>query len=154
MAEDGYTNLIGADLSRVVMKQLEYRYKDYPEITLFQGTMCDTDLPENSIGAIVDKALFDALLCSGAGSLTVAQYILEVDRLLTDNGVFIVISYGSPEQRLQYLEQYDIDEPYYLPWTVEVQALLKPKEYDEEEQDSADPNSFYFVYICTKKKDM
>ncbi len=78
MAEDGYTNLIGADLSRVVMKQLEYRYKDYPEITLFQGTMCDTDLPENSIGAIVDKALFDSMLCSGAGALTVAQYILEV----------------------------------------------------------------------------
>ncbi len=31
---------------------------------------------------------------------------------------------------------------------------VKPKEFDEEEQDSADPNSFYFVYICTKKKDM
>ena len=31
---------------------------------------------------------------------------------------------------------------------------VKPKEYEEEEQDTSDPNSFYFVYICTKKRDM
>lgn len=150
MADDGYTNLVAADISRVVITQLKYRYKDYPEISFFQGTMCDTDLPEGSIGAVVDKALLDSLLCTGTGAITAAQYINEVrrclltapfwhvfqvERLLKDDGVFICISYGSPEQRLQYLEQYDIDEPYYLPWMVEVQAVCKW------------PEIFYFV-VC------
>lgn len=50
---------------------------------------------------------------------------LQAERLLDDDGVFIVISYGNPEQRLHFLEQYDIDEPHFTPWIVEVQALCK-----------------------------
>lgn len=48
-----------------------------------------------------------------------------MERLLNDNGVFILISYGNPEQRLHFLEQYDLDLPYYTPWAIEVQALCK-----------------------------
>jgi len=154
MADDGYEDLVGADLSRVVITQLKYRYQKYSSISFFQGNMTDTDLPESSVGAVVDKGLFDALLCTATGSTTVAQYINEVERILTDIGVFIIISYGNPQQRLQFLEQHDLDEPYYTPWTIEVQALLKPKEFPEEELDSADPNSYYFVYICEKRREM
>lgn len=78
MADDGYSLLVGADLSRVVITQLKYRYQDYPQISFFQGNMTDTDLPEGSFDAIIDKALFDALLCTQTGSITVAQYIMEV----------------------------------------------------------------------------
>lgn len=48
-----------------------------------------------------------------------------MERILTDIGVFIIISYGNPQQRLHFLEQHDLDEPYYTPWTIEVQALCK-----------------------------
>jgi hypothetical protein len=85
-----------------------------------EGTMLDTNLPVASFKVIIDKALFDTLLCSTVGATAISQYVFEVDRLLTDDGVFIVISYGNPEQRLHYLEQYDIDEPYYTPWYIEV----------------------------------
>lgn len=78
MANDGYTNIIAADISRVAIKQLEVRYRDMPQINFFQGTMVDTDLPEESVGAIVDKALFDSLLCTQTGPVTCAQYIVEV----------------------------------------------------------------------------
>ena len=37
---------------------------------------------------------------------------------------------------------------HHLPYAV------KPKEFPEEELDSADPNSYYFVYICEKRRDM
>lgn len=148
MADDGYESLVAGDWSRVVMAQLKYRYRDYPNISFFQGNMTDTDLPEGSFGAIIDKALFDSMLCTQTSAVTVAQYIFEVrpstslfrcvhcpshflfgfqcERLLDDTGVLIIISYGSPEQRLHFLEQYDIDEPHFTPWIVEVQALRKP----------------------------
>lgn len=83
MADDGYTDLVGADLSRVVMTQLKYRYQDYPQISFFQGTLTDTDLPEGSFGAVVDKGLFDALLCTQSGALTVGQYVYEVKDLFS-----------------------------------------------------------------------
>jgi EEF1A lysine methyltransferase 4 len=125
MADDGYEDVVASDWSRVVIAQLKYRYRDVPQISYFQGNMIDTDLPEGIYSAIIDKALFDSLLCSQASSTTVAQYVYEVERLLNDDGVFIIISYGNPEQRLHFLEQYDIDEPHFTPWIVEVQALCK-----------------------------
>lgn len=51
-------------------------------IYFLQGTMTDTDLPAESFGAIIDKALFDSLLCTETGSVTVAQYIFEVSNLI------------------------------------------------------------------------
>lgn len=125
MADDGYEQLTGLDISRVCIAQLRYRYKDYPQITLRNGNVTDTDLPEGSFGAIIDKALFDSLLCTQTSHITIAQYLYEVERLLHDEGVFIVISHGSPEQRLPLLEQYDIDEPQFTPWVIEVQGLSK-----------------------------
>jgi hypothetical protein len=53
------------------------------------------------------------------------HYTVQVERILTEIGVFIIISYGNPQQRLHFLEQHDLDEPYYTPWTIEVQALCK-----------------------------
>lgn len=154
MADDGYTKLIANDFSRVVLKQLEYRYADYPQISYFHGTMTDTDIPRESIRAVIDKALFDSMLCTQTGPVNIAQYVNEVERILDDDGVFIIISHGNPETRLIYLEQYDIDEPYFTPWVVEVQALMKPREHDLEEFDPNDPNSMYFVYICRKTREL
>lgn len=144
MVDDGYKNVVCSDLSRVVIDQLKFRYRDRTEISFFQGTMTDTDLPAGSLNAVVDKALFDTLLCTQTGPVTVQQYVVEVimecvlkasrttlflccqvERLLDDNGVFIIISYGNPEQRLQYLEQYDVDEPHFTPWVIEVIAIGK-----------------------------
>lgn len=32
--------------------------------------------------------------------------------------------------------------------------IVKPKEFEDEIQDTSDPNSFYFIYVCRKKRDM
>ncbi len=82
MADDGYERLVGADWSRVALAQLKYRYRDYPQISLFQGNMTDTDLPEGQFGAVIDKALFDSLLCTQTSSISIHQYIYEVNDAL------------------------------------------------------------------------
>lgn len=154
LVADGYERVTGLDISRVAIAQLKYRYKDYQEIDLINANMTDTDLPEGSYGAIVDKALFDSLLCSQTTTTTIAQYLFEVERLLDDEGVFIIISHGTPEQRLPMLEQYDIEEPHFTPWVVEVQALLKPRDHPEEVLNPQDPASMYFIYVCKKTREL
>jgi hypothetical protein len=49
----------------------------------------------------------------------------EVERLLNETGVFFLVSHGTPEDNIPMLEQYDIDEPYFTPWGLEVQGLGK-----------------------------
>jgi hypothetical protein len=79
---------------------------------------CDTNLPEYSFDAIIDKGLLDSIVCGQCGAIDVQVYIIEIERLLKDTGVFIVVSHGNPDERLHFLEQYDIDELYYTPWEV------------------------------------
>lgn len=78
MVSDGYTNVVGADLSRVVIEQMKSRCSDIPEISFFQGNMMDTDLPEKTYDAIIDKALFDSIVCSHLGTADCAMYVKEV----------------------------------------------------------------------------
>lgn len=80
MVDDGFKNVVCSDISRVVIDQLKFRYREREEISFFQGTMTDTDLPASSINAIVDKALFDTLLCTQTGPVTVKQYVVEVNK--------------------------------------------------------------------------
>lgn len=35
-----------------------------------------------------------------------------------------------------------------------MQGLIKPNEYENEVLDEEDPDSMYFIYICTKQEDM
>lgn len=69
---------MGADLSRVVLRQMKSRTESFPEITYFQGNMMDTDLPKKSFDAIIDKGLFDSLLCSHLGEVECNIYVQEV----------------------------------------------------------------------------
>jgi 2-polyprenyl-3-methyl-5-hydroxy-6-metoxy-1,4-benzoquinol methylase len=71
MALDGYTNIVGADISRVVIAQLRIRLAKYPQISFFQGQITDTNLKEESFDAIIDKALLDSLLCMYTSKLII-----------------------------------------------------------------------------------
>lgn len=78
MAMEGYENLVGADISRVVIEQMRSRSSKFPEITFFRGNMIDTDLPERSFDAIIDKGLFDSFICNHLGVSEVEAYVREV----------------------------------------------------------------------------
>jgi SAM-dependent methyltransferase len=125
MAIGGYQKLVGIDFSRVVLNQMGVRCNDLPEISFVLGNVVDTDFPSEFFNGIIDKACFDAIICHEEGSSKATQYIDEVVRILTDTGIFILISHGNPEAILPYLWQVDIDLPYYTPWTVKVDAIGK-----------------------------
>mmetsp|Transcript_18028 Transcript_18028/g.30167 ORF Transcript_18028/g.30167 Transcript_18028/m.30167 type:complete len:278 (-) Transcript_18028:278-1111(-) len=148
LADDGFTDITGVDWSRVVIDQLKTRCKDYDEIQLKCLNMQDTNLPKDSYDCIIDKGLLDSIICNMQSTTAVANYITEVERLLVEDGIFIVISMGTPDERLKYIEHYDIDVPNFTPWYTDVIAMDKPRIVESEELDPDDMNSYYFVYIC------
>lgn len=151
MISDGYTEIVGVDFSRVVIEQMKSRCIDYPEITFFTGNMLDTDLPAKTFDAIIDKGLFDSLICAHLGQAESQQFILECNRLLKDTGVLVIISIGDPKERLPFLEHYDLDDlNTFTPWYVDVSTIEKPLEHEDEELNPNDPSSYYWVYCCAK----
>lgn len=72
--------------------------------------------------------------------------VSEIYRVLKQNGVYIIISYGQPEYRLNYLEKPEFE------WTVKVQQIAKPtitSSVSIASEDKESPNVHY-VYICRK----
>ena len=60
--------------------------------------------PDTSFGGVIDKGTLDSLLCGENSTENIRRYCTEVTRVLKPGGAFIVVSYGSPENRLSYLE--------------------------------------------------
>ena len=62
-------------------------------------------IPEDCFDIIIDKALFDTLLCYENNLNKVEEYLSEIYRVIKLNGVFIIISHGLPLSRLDYFDQ-------------------------------------------------
>ena len=62
--------------------------------------------PNNCFNCIIDKGLFDSLLCSELDNiLSAKQYLREMYRMLKPGGYFIMVSHSSPDTRLGYLRK-------------------------------------------------
>jgi hypothetical protein len=59
--------------------------------------------PENSFDLAIDKSTIDALLCGDMSFLNVAIMTKEVQRILNTGGIYLIISYGQPENRIAHL---------------------------------------------------
>lgn len=53
----------------------------------------------------IDKSTIDALLCGEHSFINVAKMTKEVQRVLKQGGIYMVISYGQPENRIFHLER-------------------------------------------------
>ena len=53
----------------------------------------------------IDKSTIDALLCGEHSFVNVAKMTKEVQRVLKEGGIYMIISYGQPENRIFHLER-------------------------------------------------
>lgn len=83
----------------------------------------DIKYPDSTFDLAVDKSTIDALLCGEKSFVNVAIMLKEVQRVLKDGGVYMIISYGQPENRVFHLERehlsfeiniYTIKKDYYI----------------------------------------
>ena len=57
----------------------------------------DLKYEDETFDMAIDKSTIDALLCGDSAFLQVATMCKEVQRVLKPKGVYLVISYGKPE---------------------------------------------------------
>ena len=61
---------------------------------------------ENGVyDCVLDKGTLDCILCGESSTTNSHKMLSEINRVLNSGGVYIVISYGQPDQRLLYLDK-------------------------------------------------
>ncbi len=144
MYEDGYTHITNVDISRVVVDQMLERHRGKTSMAWRQMNICALDFADASFNVVLDKGTLDSILC-GEGSINnVANMCMEVSRVLKPDGVFLIVSYGIPDNRLQYLQE----ETY--KWRVSVHTVPKPSCSSLVAADPKDKANVHYVYICQK----
>lgn len=63
----------------------------------------DLKYKDETFDLAIDKSTIDALLCGDHSFLNVALMTKEVQRVLKTGGVYLIISYGQPENRVMHL---------------------------------------------------
>lgn len=71
--------------------------------------------PDKHFNMVLDKSTIDALCCSEAPIVDVAMMLKEVYRVLKEDGVYFVVSYARPENRLEHLKRDHVS------WDIDVQ---------------------------------
>ena len=145
MFEDGYTSITNVDVSRVVIDQMVERYKDKPTLQWQQMNVTALDFPDETFDVVIAKATVDAILCGEGSTANIAKMCSEITRVLRPTGVFVIISYGVPDNRLNYIDKEDI-----YSWTVTTHTVAKPTVSAAAVPSAEDANGVHYVYVCSK----
>ena len=103
------------------------------------------DFPDSAFGSVLDKGTMDSILCAEGSLILASKCLLEISRVLQPKGVFICISHGHPNIRMQVLEK-----PEYG-WQVTVHNVPKPVLKLGRENVQEEENVFHYVYVCRRE---
>lgn len=141
----GYTSITNIDISRVVIDIMTERYRDKPTMQFMQMNCCALDFPDETFDAVIAKGTVDSILCGEGSTANMTKLCSEVSRVLKPRGVFFIVSYGVPDNRLNYLEKEDI-----YSWTVTVHTVPKPSVSASAIPAADESSSVHYIYVCTK----
>jgi ubiquinone/menaquinone biosynthesis C-methylase UbiE len=135
LLEDGFDEVYGLDISSVVIRQNEERFRAEPRVKWICGECMKMDsLESGKFDVVFDKGTLDSLMCAGPSAKVIGQMMTEIARVLKPGGIFVEVSYGTPNTRLSFLKgQYG--------WTV-----LENKEIEK----MTEKNTYHYIYLATK----
>lgn len=104
----------------------------------------DLKFPDNYFDLAIDKSTIDALLCGERSFINVSIMIKEIQRVLKPGGIYMIISYGQPENRIFHLERE------HLSFDINIYTIKKDYSVEDDVQKF---EKMHYVYICRKKPD-
>uniref|UniRef100_A0A0E0PM23 Methyltransferase type 11 domain-containing protein n=1 Tax=Oryza rufipogon TaxID=4529 RepID=A0A0E0PM23_ORYRU len=158
MVKDGYEEVVNVDISSVVIEQMREKHMDVRDMSLFG---------DGTFDCVLDKGTLDAMMCGDDAPLGASKMLAEVARILRPGGIYMLITYGCPKERVQLLYQsgshkkielYIMPTPgYQLKWSKGVslaQPIMEEVSLTVDGQLPPDyvlkdPES-HFIYICKK----
>ncbi|KAF6984563.1 hypothetical protein CFC21_002549 [Triticum aestivum] len=167
MVKDGYQNIVNIDISSVVIEQMKEKHMDFPQLTYMQLDVRDMSFfGDGSFDCIIDKGTLDAMMCGDDAPHGAYKMLAEVARLMRPGGIYMLITYGAPKERLTLLNQVRCR------WEVELYIMPATPEYQLKWSNGAahammekvaltvdgqlppdyvlkDPES-HFIYVCYK----
>ena len=99
MYDDGYRNMVNIDISKICIEEMTERNKHRLGMKWMVMDAMDMKFEDETFDIVIDKSTLDAILCGNESFLNAAKMIMEVQRVLKTGGLYIVISYGNPENR-------------------------------------------------------
>merc|ERR1712070_731547 len=105
MAAAGYSNIMCLDYA------IDFKEEVEDGCTWVNGDVRDMLAPsgkvaEGSVKYAFDKACLDAILCGSNSPANSYKYVCQVAKALQPGGKWIVVSFGKPEERKEYLETF------------------------------------------------
>ncbi|PKA54711.1 hypothetical protein AXF42_Ash000546 [Apostasia shenzhenica] len=162
MVSDGYQDVVNIDISSVVVEAMQKKYHDKPELKYIKMDVRYMNAFESrSFDAVIDKGTLDSLMCGQNAQQNAKMMLEEVGRILKDNGVYILITYGDPSYRLNLLKDIRL-------WTITMHVIDRMEKNPEQKSWeltkpvplSDDGNSVsqalgstpevHYIYVCMK----
>ena len=149
MFQDGFENITSIDISTTVVKQMQEVYREkYPSLIYKQMDVRQMSAFEDkSFDVVIDKGTFDSILCGDGSGPNAEQMLSEISRVLTDDGVYICISYGLKESRVPFFHKpaygwltfnHCVAKP-----TISTSAVVQANDKDEK--------NFHWIYANKKQ---
>eukprot|EP01016_Furgasonia_blochmanni_P045551 TRINITY_DN643_c0_g1_i7.p1 TRINITY_DN643_c0_g1~~TRINITY_DN643_c0_g1_i7.p1 ORF type:complete len:305 (-),score=37.50 TRINITY_DN643_c0_g1_i7:269-1183(-) len=145
MYDDGFRNIDNVDISSVVIGQMKERNRERHGMNWEVMDVRDLQYENNTFDLAIDKSTIDALLCGDDSFVSVARMMKEVQRVLKPGGVYFVISYGAPENRVLHFRRPHLS--FYL------EAFSITSRRIEDLDDEEDAENIYYCYMAKKKAD-
>ena len=92
---------------------------------------------DETFDCVIDKSTIDALLCGEHSFMNVALMTKEISRVLKTGGIYFIISYGSPDNRMMHLERD------HLAFDIQIYTIKK-------QDDDENGEKVHYGYICKK----
>ncbi len=101
----GYTSITNTDFSPAVIKHMTARHADYHHQLVYMHSDCRNmvEFADGQFDCVLDKGTMDAIMCGNDSHSNVTMMMQEIHRVLSSRGVFMEISYGTPDTRLPHL---------------------------------------------------
>jgi len=140
MVASGYKEIVNIDISSVAVDLMSKRCKDIPGLSFKTMNVLKMDFEDASFDSVIDKGTLDAILCGDGSVQNAEKMFTEISRILKPGGVFLDITYGSPESRLNHLERSQFK------WSVSSATVGKSTSAKAPSTDDV-----HYIYVMTKK---